>query len=74
MRQLTTYERQVGKLNSDVMMLRRELKKDRRRLRLQRLRHGLQALKDTVILIGVLTPIVVAWVVIMDQLLKAKGL
>lgn len=78
MRQLTINERRAGWITGTIIVIRRELKKDRRRwlfqrLR-QRLRHGLRALEDTIVLIGILSPVVAAWVIIMDQLLKAKGL
>lgn len=67
MRQLTTYERKVGRINGTIIVLRRELKKDR-------LRHRIQAVKKAAIEFLIIAAAVAAWVLIMDQLLKAKGL
>lgn len=71
MRQLTVNERRAGRMHGTIILLRRELKKDRRRHRLHCIKAGV---KDAAILAAVAAPVVLAWVLIMDQLLKTKGL
>lgn len=71
MRTLSTHERKAGRINGNIYILRRELKKDSRRHVLSRIKAGI---KEAAILAAVTAPLVIAWVLIMDQLLKTKGL